>query len=265
MLKQRVITAVFMVLAVLAALFLAPPWLFALLAAAVLLAIGGWEAAALAGITQPRRRQWAGLIGLILAVAIMIWGGAGLTLIMLAAAAGAWLLAFLWLAQPSWGGHASPLKAGLLALILLGAWLAVVQLQMQSAWLIVWLLCVIGAADIGAYSTGRTIGGPKLAARISPGKTWSGAIGGMLAALLVAPLAAHLLPAPLTPLGVPMLALAGIGLAAVSIGGDLFISLLKRQAGLKDSSGLLPGHGGLLDRLDSLGAALPFFALLQMT
>jgi phosphatidate cytidylyltransferase len=152
-----------------------------------------------------------------------------------------------------------------LGLILLGAWLAVVQLQMQSAWLIVWLLCVIGAADIGAYFTGRGIGGPKLAARISPGKTWSGAVGGVLAALLVAPLAAYGLPAPLVSLSAPMLALVGVGLAVVSIGGDLFISLLKRQAGLKDSSDLLPGHGGLLDRLDSLGAALPFFALLQMT
>lgn len=269
MLKQRIITAVIMVLAVLAALFFAPPWVFTLLAALVLLAVGGWEAASLAGVTQPRRRQLAGLLGfalgLALAAIIIASGGHGLSISLLALSATGWGLAFLWLANPSWGAHQFVIKACLLGLILLGAWLALVQLQAQSAWLIVWLLAVIGAADVAAYFTGRRFGGPKLAVRISPGKTWSGAFGGLLAASLMAPVAALILPAPVVPLNPVLLAMVGALLAMVSIGGDLFISLLKRQAGLKDSSNLLPGHGGLLDRLDSLGAALPFFALLQMT
>lgn len=269
MLRQRVITAVIMVLAVLAALFFAPSWVFTLLAAVVLLAIGGWEAAGLAGVTQPGRRQLAGLLGLVvglaLAAVIINTGAHRLSLNLIALTAVGWSLAFVWLTKPSWGTQQNALKACLLGLILLGAWLALVHLQAQSAWLIVWLLAVIGAADVGAYFTGRHFGGPKLAPRISPGKTWSGVGGGLLAALLMAPLAAAVLPAPLIPLHPSMLALVGAGLAMVSIGGDLFISLLKRQAGLKDSSNLLPGHGGLLDRLDSLGAALPFFALLQMT
>ena len=269
MLRQRIITAVIMVLAVLAALFFAPSWVFTLLAAVVLLAIGGWEAAGLAGVTQPRRRQLAGLLGFAIGVALAAIlipsDGQGLSLSLLGLTAVGWGAAFLWLANPSWGTQQFAVKACLLGLILLGAWLALVQLQAQSAWLIVWLLAVIGAADVGAYFTGRHFGGPKLAPRISPGKTWSGVGGGLLAALLMAPLAAAVLPAPLLSLHPAALALVGAGLAMVSIGGDLFISLLKRQAGLKDSSHLLPGHGGLLDRLDSLGAALPFFALLQMT
>lgn len=130
-----------------------------------------------------------------------------------------------------------------------------------------WLLAVIWASDIGAYLVGRVVGGPKLAPSISPGKTWSGAVGGLLAAIGV---------------GVGMAAWLGNGLAldvaldgallevvwvaalvaVVGMIGDLSQSSFKRRAGVKDSGGLLPGHGGVFDRLDSLLVALPLFAVL---
>ncbi|MEN1729685.1 MAG: phosphatidate cytidylyltransferase [Pseudomonadota bacterium] len=142
---------------------------------------------------------------------------------------------------------------------MLAAWLAIAWLQQQSPWLPVLLIIIIAAADVGAYFTGRSVGGPKLAPRISPGKTWSGVAGGIVAAFIITTIAVLVLPdSPFSPWLAGTIAL---GLAAISVGGDLFFSLLKRQRGIKDSSHLLPGHGGILDRIDSLGAALPFFAL----
>jgi phosphatidate cytidylyltransferase len=130
---------------------------------------------------------------------------------------------------------------------------------LSSPWLVVMLLILIAAADTFAYFTGRHFGGPKLAPRISPGKTLSGAAGGLIGAMVLTALSAAALPdSPFTPLTG---ALLGLGLGMISIAGDLFISLLKRQRALKDTSALLPGHGGILDRFDSLVAALPFFAL----
>jgi phosphatidate cytidylyltransferase len=120
----------------------------------------------------------------------------------------------------------------------------------------VWLLLVVWTTDIGAYFAGRSIGGPKLAPRISPGKTWAGLVGGMAAAGLVGGLLTALA-------GAGFWLAAGLGalLAAVAQAGDLFESRLKRHAGVKDSGHLIPGHGGLLDRIDGLVFAAPTFAL----
>ena len=121
------------------------------------------------------------------------------------------------------------------------------------------LFALVWAADIAAYFAGRALGRRKLAPQISPGKTWEGFAGGMLAALLVAAASGLWLLPP----GVPIWAWIGLGgvVAAVSVVGDLFESLLKRIVGVKDSSNLLPGHGGVLDRIDSLLAAAPLFAV----
>jgi phosphatidate cytidylyltransferase len=121
--------------------------------------------------------------------------------------------------------------------------------------LVLWLLLVVWTTDIVAYFSGRTLGGPRLAPRLSPSKTWSGLIGAMIAAAVIG--AAFALP------GQPLwaAALAGAVLALVAQAGDLFESYMKRRAGLKDSGRLLPGHGGLLDRVDGLLAATPVFTV----
>lgn len=284
MLKQRVLTAIVMALVGLAALFGLGSLPFSLAALLLFLALGGWEAARLAGATCPIQRTLFAALLSVPAAGLLLGGNDWLVLLgeRAASLAGAeadprraltllfmpgclaWVGFIAWLARPDWGRQTSramrAFKLVAMAILLWSAWLAVSWLQAQSPWWVLLLIVVIAAADIGAYFTGRAVGGPKLAPRISPGKTQSGALGGLVASALLTALAAWLLPnAPISPLqAIPVAA----GLALISIGGDLFISLLKRQQALKDTSALFPGHGGVLDRFDSLSAALPFFALL---
>ena len=125
---------------------------------------------------------------------------------------------------------------------------------------LLWLLAVVWATDIGAYATGRTFGGPRLAPRWSPRKTWAGLAGGTACAALVGwATAAWLGISPAVPL-----AMVSAGLAIVGQFGDLAESVAKRRFGVKDTSGLIPGHGGLLDRLDGLLAVIPVVALLTL-
>lgn len=121
----------------------------------------------------------------------------------------------------------------------------------QGRWLVLWLLAVVWATDTGAFFFGRAIGGPRLAPRISPNKTWAGLVGGTLTAALVGVLAACLVGRDAMPLVV-----GGMVLAIVAQGGDLLESWCKRRFGVKDSSHIIPGHGGILDRVDGLLAAL---------
>jgi phosphatidate cytidylyltransferase len=123
---------------------------------------------------------------------------------------------------------------------------------------VLWAMALVWACDTGAYFAGRAIGGPKLAPAISPNKTWAGFLGGVAAALLFGLILHRLAGLPLA------LALASAALAMVAQGGDLFESHLKRRAGVKDSGTLLPGHGGLLDRLDGLVPVAPLAALLAI-
>lgn len=126
---------------------------------------------------------------------------------------------------------------------------------------LLFLLLLIWSSDIGAYLAGRLLGGPRLAPRISPGKTWSGAAGGLVAAIGVGWLVALWLAPPVAPVHLVLLA-GGLGIAAQA--GDLFESLVKRHFGVKDSGRLIPGHGGLLDRLDALLAVAPIAAALAL-
>ena len=134
--------------------------------------------------------------------------------------------------------------------------LVLIREQDHGLLLSLWALVLVWMTDIGAFFAGRAIGGPKLAPRVSPNKTWAGLIGGIVAATLFA-LVLHL--AYELPL---LLLLATPVLGAVAQGGDLFESWLKRRAGVKDSGNILPGHGGLLDRLDGLVPVAPLAALL---
>lgn len=259
MLKQRVLTAVVLVPLVVALVGFAPLlWLAAALAA--LMMVAAWEWAGLAGYTRPPARL---LYCLLTAVALLLtawlahtqspeatlWIVCGLGL-------GWWLFALLWVSRWRYA-LPQPLKALGGWLTLVPAWLAVLGLRAQRPALLLLLLALIWAADIGAYFAGRAFGRHKLAPAVSPGKTWEGVGGGTLALLAVSALASRWLLPQAGPLLIPICLLSGW----FSIVGDLSESLFKRQAGVKDSGRLFPGHGGVLDRIDSLSAAAPVFWL----
>jgi len=265
MLKSRVITSLIMALAVIGALLLLPPTALTLVVASIFLGVGGWESANLAGMSGVfPRLAW---------IALLAVAGAGLIWLthfesgppaIFAGASLMWLVLTGWLRSFEFGkptvDRFQPFKLIVLGLVMLAAFTAISWLHFYSPWRVIFLVLVVAAADIGAYFCGRHFGGFKLAPRISPGKTWSGMLGGLIAAALVAAAAAMLLPS--IPLAPAAAAAAAVILAALSVAGDLLISLLKRHRNLKDTSSLLPGHGGLLDRVDGLCAAAPLFALL---
>lgn len=257
-LKQRVLSAAILLPVVLALVILSV-WSFALLAvvATVLLAIE-WR-----HLIAARFDQKAG------DVAAMAAGGAAMLAVLLAAAGqpelalvmtafgvlSAALIAALVQTSPFWTGlGVLYLSLPMLALI----WLRTVPGIGLS--IILWLLAVVWATDIMAYFVGRGVGGPKLAPAISPGKTWSGLCGGMAGAAVIGAVMA-MVTGPFRVL--PSIALAAV-LAVVAQIGDLAESSLKRQAGVKDSGGLIPGHGGLFDRIDGLLFAAPLLALVAM-
>jgi phosphatidate cytidylyltransferase len=271
MLLPRILTAIVLLALLLPALFAPTPWPFALLSL-LFIAAAGWE--------------WARLNGVATVAAV----GPGALL----AAAGAWSVysgaigrlpvSWWWGATALWIlGGAVALRGGpaqwprwpaalrlLIGLLLLWAgWLALAQARALSVNFVLSALCIVWVADIGAYAAGRAFGRNKLAPSISPGKSWEGVYGGLGCVLLLA-LAwtlgiDHALPVDgpslfthlRTQFGWLGFAAATAALAGLSVVGDLFESLVKRAAGAKDSSRLLPGHGGVLDRIDALLPVLP--------
>ena len=141
-------------------------------------------------------------------------------------------------------------------MVLVPAWAALDQLYMQMPNLLLFALLIVWVADIGAYFVGRGFGRVKLAPEVSPGKTWEGVLGGLAAVTVLAALGSRLLDIEIAVL-VPL----ALAMAMLSIVGDLTVSMFKRAAGVKDSGTLFPGHGGVLDRIDSVTAAAPLFAL----
>lgn len=269
MLKQRVITAVILVAGLLAALVWLPPIGFDLLLLLVVLA-GAWEWTTLAGATlAPLRIGFQSV--LLLSCGLLVPQGAPWLQAVLLASVLLWPFAFycvvrqpqtVWLLRQP----AALLIAGWLVLV--PSWLAVYWLQRlpgERLFHVLWFIALVAAADTGAYFAGKAFGRRKLAPLVSPNKTWEGFIGGMVATSVVAVAGAKLGPsAALQDVNVVLLIAAALLLAAYSVVGDLFESLLKRTQNLKDSGNLLPGHGGVMDRLDSLTAALPLFVLLLL-
>jgi phosphatidate cytidylyltransferase len=272
-LKQRVITAVVLVAALLAAAAAGRVAVDAALA--VLLGAAAFEWLRLA---QHRRRLCV-FAGLAFAAALLGWQvlGQGLSSraleVLAAAACAAWLLiAVLVLRGAHRGGRVPHALSTVLAFFLLtAAWFALMRLMDDGFLYLLSVLAIVWLADIAAYFAGRRWGRRKLAPAISPGKTWAGVGGAVVAVLAAALVVARL--APGTPLFSTLLqqqfpltaALAVLAaLVALSIVGDLFESLLKRQVNAKDSGRLLPGHGGVLDRIDALLAVLPAAALLDL-
>lgn len=266
MLKQRVITALVLIVALMSLLLLLPAQLFALFLSLVF-TLGAWEWARLAGVKDTTQRM--GYAAVVLVTGMLPWWlGIDVMLGLQVLASCWWICALvLLLLHPQ---HASLLhsRAALLWLggLVLGACMSalpsLLQLPGDHRFYVLWFIALIAAADIGAYFTGKAIGKHKLAPAISPNKTIEGLVGGIIATVLVA-LAGSRFSFALAVDQVRWYGwvLSGAVLAIISVVGDLFESLLKRQQGLKDSSSLLPGHGGVMDRLDSIVAALPFFVL----
>jgi phosphatidate cytidylyltransferase len=164
-----------------------------------------------------------------------------------------WVFALIWVAiAPARVNRTTAAGAGLLVLV--PAWLALSRLHALGPELLLFLILLVVAADVGAYFAGRSFGRNKLAPRVSPGKTWEGVLGGFVAAAVMAAVGVWWFK-----VDAPRFAALCIIVVVASIIGDLTESLFKRHAGLKDSGTLLPGHGGLLDRVDSITAAAPVF------
>ncbi|RPE76950.1 phosphatidate cytidylyltransferase [Vulcaniibacterium tengchongense] len=271
MTRTRLLAALVMTpLAIAAILLLPTPWMVAL--GAVILLAGLWEWFDLAEIEDTLARTVLLVAHLALMVAI-VWAsrtGTGYTLVLfqMAAVAGVvwWLLALLWLGRYGFAsdhaGYARAFKLAAGALATIPAWCALAWIHYAPPnghrWLLT-ALAVVWAADTGAYFAGRRFGRRKLAPRVSPNKTVEGLIGGAVAG--VAAGAVFALVAGAKPAQLPAVALVALATVLFSVVGDLFESLLKRHAGVKDSGHLIPGHGGILDRIDGVLAALPAFAL----
>jgi len=267
-LKTRIITALVLAPIAIGGIFFLPPLGFALFTG-VIVTLGAWEWANMSGIEgQPGRVIYALifvalLYGLRHAPAVeVLW----LSVLW-------WLVCFTLVSRypagsERWGSV--PLRAVMGVFVLIPAWVGLNYLRTggfqfgdlsNSLLAILYVFCVVWVADIGAYFAGRAFGKTKLAPRVSPGKSWAGVWGGLVAVLVLAFVASLLASASLPQTLLLMLASAVTGL--VSVLGDLLESMLKRFRGIKDSSQLLPGHGGVMDRVDSLTAAIPVFALLM--
>ena len=278
MLKQRILTALVLLALLLPALWASAAWPFMALTV-LLIAAGAWEWGRLNGL--PPFFAWAGALLCLLACGVALqlgwvlgtppwlWLSVGALWVLL----GAWILqrgVSGWALWPRWARW----LGGLLLLAL--AWLALAQAHQRGVNFLLSVLVLVWAADVFAYFFGKALGRrwikTRLASRISPGKSWEGVLGGMMGVLVVAFAWAEvdrrwdlpnlsffsLLLAKGGWLALPAL----LFMAAMSVVGDLVESLVKRSAGMKDSSALLPGHGGVLDRLDALLPALPLAMML---
>jgi phosphatidate cytidylyltransferase len=258
MIRQRVISAVFIALLLVGAVLLLPAFWSAMALSAVLLA-ATWEWSGFLG-GQKIQARVAFVIATAAACALWWWlsGSSSSLRLVLWFALFFWSLALLWVFFcPGWVNRTVVAAAGILALSL--AWLALVRMRLdpaQGAHAVMYALLIVWLADSGAYFAGRALGVRKLAPAVSPGKTWAGLWGGLAACALLAVLCALSADAPLQALLLVTL-VAGL----FSVVGDLTESLCKRFAGLKDSGSLIPGHGGVLDRFDSLLAAAPLLML----
>ena len=257
MLRARVITALVLASGVTAAVLFSPSWAVGGIMGIIWLG-GVWEWAGLARLQGPARAGYLGAFAALMFV-LAYWGFDRDWAIPVTGVAVAWWgLALLGLrAYPRRIPLAAVGAAGPLAL--LPAWFLLTHLHgnaAQGPGLTLSVLLIVWAADVGAYLVGSRWGQVKLAPRVSPGKTWEGFTGGMLLAACIAFVASITLELPRGPF-----VAVGIAAALGSVIGDLTVSMFKRNVSVKDSGRLLPGHGGILDRIDSLAAATPVFAL----
>ena len=254
MFKQRVLTVAVLLPAFVACAFLLPTaWWALVMFLAVVLAAREWS-----GLGKFQVLHSVALYFLLSLACLALWFNRELTVMVYASSVVLWIVAvplLLWRRMPM-RADAVAVLGGILVLVPL--WLAMVQLQENPA-LMLALLAIVWISDSAAYGVGRAIGRHKLAASISPGKTWEG-VGGAFLAVSGYAIIFHVFWYP----SLDLIFILGLFLAMAALGilGDLFESLLKRGADVKDSGTLLPGHGGVLDRIDALTAAIPLAALL---
>lgn len=274
MLKQRIITALVLLAVLLPAVFAASSWPFAVLTL-ILIAAAGWEWARLNARAGESRLLPLVFGGAVAAACAATLAGLGLEpppIWCWWLASSIWVMggAFALRGGPTAWPHAShALRLVLGALALWAAWMAMVQAKAIGINFLLSVFCLVWMADVAAYFGGRSFGRRKLAPSISPGKSWEGVWSGMVGVLILAFVWVHVIEVQFTvdsPSLYQLLARQGwlvsllglLVLSAMSVVGDLFESLIKRAVGAKDSSRLLPGHGGVLDRVDAL---LPVFPL----
>ncbi len=275
MLRTRVITALVLLAVLVAATFWTSPFQFAVFVS-VVLALGVLEWTRLMGLASilPRTAYMVLFLFCMLGLAVLMGlepsalslersvvlavTGAGAAFWCLAA----WLVMSFPATRTLWATWPRTALMGLFTL--LPVWCALIQLKYlnSAGYLVLAVIALVSVADIGAYFVGRAWGNSKLAPQVSPGKSWAGFWGGMsasalLACLLLVPV--YIFVETLNPASILLLLLTAVVVAVFSVFGDLFESMLKRSQGMKDSGRLLPGHGGVLDRIDSLTAAAPVF------
>lgn len=272
MLKQRVITAFVVAGILLLAIFFFPYSYFAGLIALIVL-VAAWEWSWLAGLTGFFRIAYVVTIGAL--IGLLLWWldllgtghyfAADRVTGICALACLWWVSVVFWVAEypqhKAWITKPVPALIGMLVLV--STWLGLVYLRGEANgdWLIVIMIVAVVCADTGAYFAGRKFGKRKLAPHVSPGKSWEGLYGGLVCSAVFAIAVVALVGFELNNLW--LLAIV-VSTSAVSVYGDLMESMLKRERGVKDSGTILPGHGGILDRADSITAAAPVFTLVYL-
>jgi phosphatidate cytidylyltransferase len=271
MLRQRVITGLILVAGFFAALAFVPLLGLAILFG-IVVSLGAWEWARLAGWTSQSGRVLYALFVAASLAALYYYCNLGDSPAekdvrpVIGLACLWWSISLLWVkGYPSsamfWRSVMARSLMGLI--ILVSAWVASIYLLSlaRGGSLMLAMVLVVVVADIGAYFSGKTFGRHKLAPKVSPAKTWEGFWGGVLACLVLSVVAWYLLPAQMGHIALGSVVIVVLVTGVASVVGDLTVSMVKRESGVKDSGNLLPGHGGVLDRLDSLCAAAPVFAL----
>jgi phosphatidate cytidylyltransferase len=259
-LKQRVVTGVVLIVAVLLGVLFLSNTLFSAIALVVFVSIGGWEWGKLVGFTEQSRGLF--VIGL-LVTALIAYFIKDLRWAFIVAGVIWWASALVLLAIYEQGTYFYKNNPWLLRLaaflVLIPAWIALVTLHEYRPFLVLYLIFLVAITDSGAYFTGKALGKNKLAPELSPGKTREGMFGGVAGAVVWSILGAWFFDLPANEW--LYFILLSLVIAFMSVSGDLFESLIKREAGQKDSGNILPGHGGILDRVDGLIATLPLFTL----
>jgi phosphatidate cytidylyltransferase len=259
MLKPRLITALILIPLVILAIFFLPPMGFLSVALLIML-LAGWEWSALSGY-----ESYLGRIFYLLILALALVGSLFVPILLVICVAVLWWLCatILLVIHPKhsgiWGNHRWVIGA-MGFLVLIPCWIGLIILQGYSPLVLMFCLALIWIVDSTAYFVGKKWGQRKIAPAISPGKSYEGVLAGMVASIVIAILGLWILDVSDTGTLVFIL-ICFFGGGVLSVLGDFFESMMKRRANTKDSSGLLPGHGGVLDRIDSMTTAIPFFAL----
>ncbi|PWC14945.1 phosphatidate cytidylyltransferase [Brenneria roseae subsp. americana] len=279
MLKYRLITALILIPIVIAALFLLPPLGFTLVTLAVCM-LAAWEWGQLSGFVTYGQRLWLAILcGFLLALMLLTLPAYHYSVHILQISAALWsalvwwgVALFLVLSYPASASlwrHSRVLRLVFGIVTIVPFFWGMVALRQYNydvnpftgAWWLLYVMLLVWGADSGAYMFGKLFGKRKLAPKVSPGKTWEGLVGGLVTSAVISLLFSHYAPLTVAP---STLLICSIVAALASVLGDLTESMFKREAGIKDSSHLIPGHGGVLDRIDSLTAAVPVFSCLML-